>query len=523
MRIQSFWFMLTLLCLFACCTTGECNINNDYALSRLTKTRYETHETLVEYSGHRFKQIREPFRLQDISDLLGVDNLSPTHRAIRIVPKNMNQLHDLERDSSLLILYHPFDYSPMPEDPLESYSADMFSSNITDCIDSMNEDFESIIDPIFVFWPLSKTIPSDLNYSVCYEAYLPSDSEFDSFVSGTFSRNNRLDNIANITGCITVYDNRLHDYVPLANARVNYYKFYIFPASTTTDSLGNFTLNNATTYRELSVELKNQKFVVRDSLTSNVASIALGNLDHYLSDGNYADISLSTRFTTDVFKAAQYYFFGSNDALSEVSLYDSTGNVLDIYAINEPNGSVGGTFTYPSSSQPYICIWNPYQGNYTSASSKIFGIVLHELGHATHYTIFGHSQYLNTDKVIKESFGAFWGWFNVKEYYSDIISSHEDVHNYCTEGRQKWIPDGISSSKYTPFFIDLYDDYNQNVLLGSTYNDDTIAYVPVPTIINFALSTTSFQNIYYPLAAYIGQYFTGAQYSAFVAPYNVFL
>ena len=444
--------------------------------------------------------------MDDARILLNDSTLSPTHYALRIVPHDMNQLHILERDSSLIISYYPFEFEPISEEPDTSNGSCRSNNLIEECNETSVVDENSpVIYPIYVYWPISRSIPLDVEYDYCYDAFLP----------------DNLDVRSTITGRLMTYDNRLGSVVPLGNIKLKYYQYYVFTKTTYTDENGYFTLKNATGSKPLSVILNNDKFAVRDSITSNIISISLGNLENYVSSMNYAYIAMSNSFSLDVFKAASYYFYSSNGLLSQVTRYDATGSSLDIYAINHSGEYLGCFYNHTT---PYVCIWNGYNpGYYDGASSKIFGTVLHELGHATNRATVGQSQMINTDKVIKESFASFFGWYNVKEYYSRIAVSHSIVNEICTQGRQSWYPGTSSNINYTPLFIDLYDDYNQRDSLGSYCNLDTVTDVPVSVVLNFALGPTSFSNVYYPLASLIGTYYTGVEYSAFIAPYGLFL
>ena len=480
--------------------------------------------TKVSASGQDADYVRvtPPFKTEDVAGFLDTLALAPTHKAIRIVPSNMEQLHRMEQDTSLFVLYHPFDCEPAPEE--DSYNASRNDDSVSsdfglteECKESCDEGEadDIIINPVYVFWPNSRPIPADVDYEFCYDATIPGRASIEERVSKKVEQGESSNLRANLGGRLMTKDNRLNQYVPLCNARLYYHVSSSVLQYTSTDASGYFVLVGADVNYSVSVSLINEKFAVRDSLTSNVISFSLGPLSNYMLSDNYAEIKLNVNFKRDVFKAASYYFYGSNALLNQVTRYDSTGKFLDINVIDNP-GKYYGCFY--NKSNPHIDIWNYCKSYYSSdpGASYIFGTVLHELGHATHYASLGSSHMSAADTLIKESFASFFGWYNVKEYYSSVITSHSDVNDICTQGRQAWQPGG---GNYTPLYIDLYDNYNQH-LDDSRYNDDQVSGVPVWVIKNLGLGPQDFQSVFKQAYSYVGTYFSSSdECFEFMAPY----
>lgn len=517
-------FVLFLLCSCSGIGNEQLLLNHPSLTTKsiLPSSLYESN--IVQYAGHPYIETSAPFRIDDASIALGIDSLAPTHRAIRILPKDIKQIHSLEEDTALTIFYHPFGYQPLPESFNPATEALTPATIIEDCGEFVLDDNTTTFDifPLYVLWPISYPIPNDIDYTFEYYAYVPKVAELASLNIESSSNNNRS---SIMHGCLTVFDNRLGTYVPLSHARIHYQVSSIFSLTAITNSNGLFTMYYPKVDGFVSIELANTKFSIRDGNTSNVASLFLSQLSTFITENNYINIQLPTSFVTDVFKAASYYFYGSNDVLDGVTKYDATNNTIDIHAINADGAYLGCFYSYSESStnEPYIDIWNPYVSNYSGASSKVFGTVLHELGHASHFATIGHSQMQSCQIAIKESFSSFFGWFNVKEYYSSIIVSHATVNDICTQGRQYWYPTTTNNFNYTPIFIDLYDNYNQHYLLGSTYNDDPISSFPTSSIIQLAMGLSTMNNLYYTLYNYTGINYTVSEYNTFIQPYNVFV
>lgn len=501
--------VLVSLLLFAPSTKlrGENSIDGDAANSTIG--------SIVYYLGHKYAVAKSPYLLDDMKSALNDESLTPTHKAICITPADLNQLHEIERDTTLLILYHPFNYRRIADDPVSTSSISVSGRESTtgDCVECnecllLEEDNDSIeIYPIFVFWPVNQEIPHGVHYEFCYDAYIPDNNEGEQRPTS-------------IVGRLMAYDNRLAQYTPLGQVELQYYRTNQQLATTVTTSTGYFSLINPQSSTSMTILLKNGRFVVRDSLTTAVVTYFIDDISNFTAN-NYMSVNIAASFYLDVYKAAQYYSYMSNSMLNQVTRYHSTGNSIDIHAINNPSqlGKLG-VFVYSPS--PHIKIWNAYLSDYSGAASKVFGTVNHELGHASQYATIGHDQMLGAEQVVKESFASFFGWYNVKEYYSDVVISDGTVHDICTQGRQQWVPLTTINHDYTPIFIDLYDDYNQRVILDNQYNRDPISNVPITAILAASIDKTTFQAVETQLFGYLGVYYGMAYYEDFIEPYSCF-
>lgn len=460
-----------------------------------------------------------PLSLGTIREVTGIDDLSPTHRVFRMRCKDLSLMHSLEKDSLVYIFYQQTgnDVVALAEKPYEDSSM----IGLKECNDSPSPIDSLICDTSFyIILPIDYSIREDIETEFLYDTFIP--QEFNKK-----EQNDRFDEItpAYVTGVLQSYDNRLGQYIPLAYVRVSYLSTYMGSpvfAFTTTDAFGGFRLDcpYLQSPSPLTFTFVNSKFIVRSGLSPMVYSFTYNSLSDFLpSTSTHFVINRPIDFICDVYKAAQYYFYRYNDLLSTITRYDTTGKIIDIFAINSLDTENEYLGYFMPSDDPYIVIYNPYVLNYTGACSKVFGTVLHELGHATHYATVGKSNMNATESIITESFASFFGWFNVSIYYASVASSASVVNQICTQGRQNWTAT-CSWVDYSPFYIDLYDDYNQKLYLGSAYNNDPISNLALSAILSLSLGPQEFRNVYYPLAAYIGSAFTGSEYTAFVEPYS---
>ena len=503
-----YFALISFLFSLFCCTNALIQ-REEYVLSNtLTKSVICSSDSIQYYAGHKYEVTNPLYSIDNKRIADNEEALSPTHKAIRIMPTDIRQLHDIEKDSSLLILYHPFNYKRIDDDVVPSKAIlSIQQTEGYECNECGDVEISIEIYPIYVFWPINREIPQSIHYEYYYDAYIP-----------TVNDNNRY--YPSIQGRLMAYDNRLLDYMPIGNADLQYYRNNQNLAITASDDDGYFSLLDAQQNTSVNIVLQNDRFTVRDSITTNAASVFVSDISSYITN-NYASINLPTTFILDVFKAAQYYFMGWNSLLNQVTSYYSTGDEIDIFAVNGRDLENGYLGCFDHTYVPCIVIWNPYVNTYLGASSKIFGTVSHELGHATHYATDGHIQMINTDRVIKESFALFFGWYQVKEYYSSIIVSDNSVNTICTQGRQNWTQSS-TSLYYTPLYVDLFDNFNQKDSLGVQYNKDAISNVPISAILGASLGFISFQDVEDQLYDYVGTYYSMINYEDFIEPYSSF-
>ncbi len=440
------------------------------------------------------------------------DSLSqsnPTHTILRIYIDTPEQLQAIERDTSVMIFHYcsPSDsesYSPVHYSPSEKGYTYVCDANEAPAID---------LYPIDVYWPIGKRIPRDYRYRNTGDIFIP-------YFSLSVEDERALQPLY-VNGQVRAYDNRLNQYMPIAYARLKYYSRVAGVLTikySATDSLGYFTLHKPDPITLIELILENPRFSIRENNTSTVKSFVIDDIG---GNTGFKQEDLGSDFFLDVYRAASYYFYNENSLLNQVTKYNPQES-MSIFAVNNPDPSNNylGLFSYGGAS-PYITIYNAYGSDYSGAASKVFGTVLHELGHATHYMTDGYAGLYSTETVVKESFASFFGWYNVMEYYSAVAPNHSTVHSICTQGRQSWTP--LSTNlNYTPFYIDLYDNYNQNLYYLNA-NVDTVSSVPVSALLNMSFGHTTFQSVYNELSTYIGQYFTASEFNTFTSPYSIFL
>lgn len=112
-------------------------------------------------------------------------------------------------------------------------------------------------------------------------------------------------------------------------------------------------------------------------------------------------------------------------------------------------------------------------GNIYRNPSQVLSTTLHELSHIAHCSSVVFFKFAQTEDHIKEAYTTAVQWdMTIKEYYELYLKEHtalSDLLNFITS--QKW-PLHNRNNKYSPLFIDMIDDYDQNI--GGAYLVDKV-------------------------------------------------
>lgn len=450
---------------------------------------------------------------------------SPSHYCIEFYPDSERSFHQLVSDTTKYTSLIPFGYEVVPDYEINviktpvQYSVAPFDYSFDSCSHECQENCcisaaEDLVDPyktipVYAYWPINEGIPSYMQYKIV--------GLYD--VGICKGRISELPVPRPVK--VTAYDSVLGEYVPIRGASVR-----VRDASSAyiqwleTDGNGMFSIPSAApSTATVILNLSSDDFYIgKDSLM--VASyVTLGNVSDFPPSWNINNITtlyLPYAFRTQVYQAAWYYFNASNNLLDNVPKID-TGSQLRINCITEDHGA---GVTHWHNNPLFIDLWDHWTGPYTA--SKVFSTTLHELGHATQYEAIESSQLYSSGWAWIESYASLFGWYNTMQYYASILSSSPGINTISGSGRQYWVYDPTkteSENPYTPFFIDLYDDYNQNSV-NSSYVYDTISNVPISIINDIALNNSTLNGVYVSLLQYAGQYFTKNQLDTMASYYG---
>lgn len=400
-----------------------------------------------------------------------------THLGVKFYPKDIKQQRSLSTSNVASVTYVPFGFNPVSPEGLDIKQLPAYPEHSPYQIDNSQYRTtapagESLapkttqLPIMYALWPINEPLPEGVEYEVCFKVKEPQEEESGS----TRSLGSNLYNIEFLS-----YDSLLLDYVPLNKLEVQLI-YDIYSASYFTDSTGFASMSPS---HLLNVPSNNQSdiavFVV---LETEDWAITLNNgttpIHQYIGTaGSMWFSSTPTTFTClrtsntteyEIHRAVDYYFNSNHDLSTNISSYEHDRRI--IHAMNSPGVDDTMSATGISMDAP-IFVYNGF-----SSQKDCIASVLHELGHVR---MMKHKQdfsLMSSTPALIESYASFIGWYLGNQYYtSKGFTFPYTGYEISYQGRQDWLP-GYNDN-YTPFFVDLVDDYNQLVI-----NDPIYGYTP---------------------------------------------
>ena len=406
-----------------------------------------------------------------------------THYAMTIHPKSVSEQRALERMEDIGISYIPFGYTyshQTNEITISNGTTDKSAPAVGCC--NPTTGIEDSLPILYVIWPKNKPIPSSLDYSIEYEVCLPN-IEIDQMSPDELATavNTKAPTIR--LGRLRFQDSYMtSELLPIQNIIIRF-QYGSIIQNVYTSSSGYFTVpNNLHDSTTVSYVLQGSDWTITDG-NSTVPTIKyLGKLASLWGSSQIKNFAVSGLHES-AYRAANYLYTTSFGVANFPLFHDIT------IKIQSSASSAWGEFYY-ASNPAYIKIY-PH-GAY--GDQEIVSTTLHELGHAMQYTAKGaspsnYSSYTSTEKVLRESFASYSGWYFGEKYYESIgwIKPYSSYH-LNSNHRQYWT-ETDTTTVYTPFFVDLVDDYNQNST-STIYLWDDLSDHPLSEIIYIAKATT---------------------------------
>jgi hypothetical protein len=369
---------------------------------------------------------------------------------------------------------------------------------------------------LYTVWPASKPLPTDLEYVVDYEVFIPYDqpnSPFSEKVGETLGSEAIFSALgyrveipasAPVTRALPTYsgelrthDDTLDEDVPLANLMIST-QLGAWIGDMKTDSNGRFWfMHNDWPFTGISLTITYQDKdgrwkIVDDGSTTPYTRTILANISD--SSTPVTTLSSSAHNENEIHRAVNYFYNDQNIFYKpsptgglKITTYDTNGRAYYRCSIVlDPNGYYIGSSS--------ISIYD-YGDDF-----RIIGTTLHELGHASH-SHDNPNNYVDSNGFIKESTASYIGWYLGEGYYKSIgwikpIGSNPDrtgnENQTWTRNSNSTSVIGLSVSNsgwYSPLYIDMTDDYNQGASNTSRPNDN-ITGVSASAIWNI-ISTSS--------------------------------
>lgn len=434
-----------------------------------------------------------------------------THYALKLFPRNEKELNEITHIDDIMVSYIPFGYTYASQDEINTLSPMVLNS--TKCYHEEERYYieyedSSDLQPLpvlYVAWNVSKPLPEKYDYTILYEACLPNtESVLPSNSNDGVQIATSLRGSSNrtITGRIRDYDDLLSSYISVKRLKLRL-SYGLSSIETTTDAGGYFSFTgNINDNATIKIIYENDQFRITNGGTITYA-VSLGTVQD-----NWGASSNKNFYTNTPFQAvhcATDYFYNGSHSIST----PSTSYALRI-SMDSFSDPWSGRFNYYPIVPPYINV--NIQSYYDDAD--YVGNVLHELGHFNHYQINGgYSYYSGVPSLIRESYAVFVAWHLSREYYTALhsnqyVSSWDDS---LARGYQYW----TGTTDYSPLFVDLADDFNQN-----SYISENILDTPTSTIINFVKDKQSWAGLRIPLKNYLNSHYSSTQTNSYLSPYD---
>ena len=463
------------------------------------------------------------------------DDITTTHFYVRFKPENEEALRSIKANYADFEIYeYPLDYElsgrvsyhdPAIPDSLPTYQ---YAS-----IDSLS-------------W-VTIPVPQNVEFEILERLFIPDEDIDDSNISvlscGTTSYNDAVEALVNRSllltgnldeeedapengtmvsnstwypsGRITAYDDILNAQVPLEGVKVRVRRWFT-TRTAMTDANGYFAINkgfkNKVNYL---IVWEGSKWDIRDGLfgqayyngpkkqgewnleitddgKKSIRYAAIHRAVYRMKKGNTYGISrINDSFTTKI-----AYIHNSFDNISGMYWLDAGCDVL-----------------------PDILIFGKNKDDSLRTVHQIISTTFHELGHASHFTNAPHT-YAAVDMPYIESWASFVGYYlSLKEYqdlgrpdgpflYESVMEANHTIIEFCKPDKiiNRQLSMVQSGSKYTPLFIDLYDNDNQwrlynyytaydNSLNRDFLPKDYIRAIPANVLENFTFSSYRLSQI----------------------------
>ncbi len=145
----------------------------------------------------------------------------------------------------------------------------------------------------------------------------------------------------------------------------------------------------------------------------------------------------------------------------------------------------------------------------------------HELGHFYHYCERGASVFNEIQRFIKESFASYAGDYLGRNYYAQYGKTFPENSSDMYQGWQGWmIEDDDLHIHYTPLFVDLFDNYNQNISYSDRCPSDVISNFSHEAMLRIARDCYDWTSCKQILQSYVGEFYTQSELNTNLSDYN---
>ena len=428
------------------------------------------------------QELQDPYKLSNMqqayANITGAKaQLQPTHRYMRFLPKNEEELY-------LLKNIDLFDF-PLHYEIIQN----------GDCYHDPELPAEAITWQYAVI-PIDTRIPENIQQELIYEVFIPNydtDGSKSGLLEAIEDEAIRLCGYSDMlqqnaskglfskwtpSGTIKVWDDVLLKYIPIHGAKVQV-RWLTHIEKDFTDANGNFSTSSFRFDVNYSIKWERADFDIRSGNWGQawyngpkLGSAWYLNIDKGGMSWVYAHI----------FRAAHMYYYGHSSW--GIKSPPKDGKLLKqsikIGAMDKSGRSHYFDFN-KFFTTPQIKIYRKNKSGRELQSIELFSTTIHEFAHASHWEIaYSYGQYavdyIFRKAIIPESWASCVEYVITKDIYNGTktltsISKYDD--DYADLQRSK-ISDCIERG-YTPLFIDCIDDKNQRESYGVEYPIDRVS------------------------------------------------
>jgi len=440
--------------------------------------------------------------LQKENGLRMLLHIDATHYYVRFLPKDSVEYETLLADTSLTLFSYPLDYELTEGEIYIEPSignnhftwlytrvpVDYIFSNIT------YEIIEELYLPTLTEGVLKKLKQQNSAVIDNWEQLEYKSLEMTGNITDSLKQRNSKRKKYTPKATITVYDDTLKCYIPVAGVCVRARKWFNWEKGYTNDQgvaemSGSFTGNY-----DWSIEWQDNLWRIRNGYIFD--AYYYGSTGKNGTDWYYQINSGKNKVYAHIHRACYRMFYGNNLGAYKQQKWLSNGILGNIFplniAVSEGNGHGSAGINYGGNWLlfPQIIIWmngsteetfsNPNGTNSLNIkeraylSHEIYSTTIHELAHSTHI--------LNMDidiaslafveKIIIESWATAVEWAITNDEYRNrgLITYRHFDRRYWSLLKTDYTKNYYSKMEYSPIFIDLIDTHNQKSL-GTFYSD----------------------------------------------------
>lgn len=476
--------------------------------------------------------------------------LSPTHYALKIYPRNEKEQWAVELLEDVKVAYIPFDYVQVSEeDSLALKQAiqvgvpdfqeispyvEVYEEVYTNDGPAIPESFRMPI--LYAVWPCEKPLPDTLDYVLDYEVFIPDysgstksisdvdedlmrvlETEAISLALGTTvsTTKSSTSSIRTITGTLMSRDWLLNEWLPLRNLKVRF-QLGSKICDTYVREDGSFSITNEISLDgSMSYVFQHPRWKLTSMSSTTPIMVTYDDLGSVVDENNYHANYMSHNYPLFEVHHAVDYFYNNSHQIPK--WYYESG--IRIRVSESSHSEWDGLFSCSNYESAYITIYNNYD---YKQMYKDVSVLMHELGHFVHYGERDNFEdYVQVHDLIQESFASYVGWLLGNKFYTDkgYTGNLGEIGNQSRQSWRKTHDVDEDNGLYSPLFVDLVDDYNQGAT-NSALPTDRIKNFPNSIIMTIVEEDYNWSKVKSRLNSYVGTYYTAEDLNAYLSNYD---